>query len=123
MTLPYDNELPSVGSDVRHYRDTSINGFSSTYSAQDAATIGKQPTPSIESHRNELASAVAEINAELEAANHPFSLSIDPATGRVVMTVVSHDDGSVILQIPSATSLAIAKNINPRFGLLLDQYL
>jgi uncharacterized FlaG/YvyC family protein len=123
VALPYDNELPSVGSDVRHYRDASITSFSSTDSAQQTATIGKQPTPSIDSHRHEVASAVVEINAELQAANHPFSLSIDPATGRVVMTVVSPDDGSVILQIPSATSLAIARNINPRFGFLLDQYL
>lgn len=123
MTLRYDNERASVGYDVRHYPDGSITSFSSITLAQHAATIGEQPTPSVDSNTPEVVSAITEINTELQAANYPFSLSIDPSTGRVVMTAVSPDDGSVILQIPSETSLAIAKNINPRFGLLLDQFL
>ena len=123
MTLRYENEPASVDSDVRRYRDVPLTSFSSITLAQHEATIGEQPTPSVDSNTPEVVSDITEINAELQAANHPFSLSIDPATGRVVMTVVSPDDGSVILQIPSATSLAIAKNINPRLGLLLDQFL
>lgn len=65
------------------------------------------PAPSAQQH----AEAVAVLNHHLQMANTNLKFQVDEATGRTFFQVVNENSGEVVLQVPSAEALAMARNL------------
>lgn len=58
-----------------------------------------------------LASALEELNKNMEAWATGMRFDIDPDTDRIVLSLVDNENGEVIRQVPSDAVMAIAKMI------------
>ena len=71
--------------------------------------------------QRQLDEALAQLNEQMKRSGRDLNFSRDPAADRTVITVRSSQTGEVIRQIPDATLLRVAHNIEKVKGLLMDQ--
>lgn len=55
--------------------------------------------------------ALAEVNQHLQKAGSELKIQVDHDTGHTVFKVINPGSGEVILQVPSAEMLALARNV------------
>lgn len=79
---------------------------------------GPETIPPIEA--GALASAVEEIQLNVQNLQRSLRFSVDEASGRTVITVVDKETDKVIRQIPPAEVIAIARRIEDAVGLFVE---
>lgn len=65
--------------------------------------------------------ALAKLNEQMKQSGRDLNFSRDPAADRTIITVRSSQTGEVIRQIPDATLLRVAHNIEQVKGMLLNE--
>ncbi len=101
------NEASGVG--ATRNAEAKLKAFSSN---------GPESIPAVEP--GALASAVEEIEQNLQSLQRSLRFSIDEASGRTVITVVDKETDKVIRQIPPAEVIAIARRIEDAVGLFVE---
>jgi len=71
--------------------------------------------------QRQLDEALAQLNEQMKQSGRDLNFSRDPAADRTVITVRSSQTGEVIRQIPDATLLRVAHNIEKVKGMLLNE--
>ena len=98
--------------------------------AQTSADAPKQEAPpkpefvpsvSAEEMRENLREAIKRLNEMMRESSRDLNFSMDEATDRVVITVKNASTGEVVRQIPDATLLRVAHNIENLKGVLHNQ--
>lgn len=98
--------------------------------AQTSADAAKQetapkpefvPSVSAEEMRENLREAIKRLNEMMREGSRDLNFSMDEATDRVVITVKNASTGEVVRQIPDATLLKVAHNIENLKGVLHNQ--
>lgn len=82
------------------------------------ASRGSQPDPaqSAETLREELNRAAEALSQHYAAQQSDLRFRVDEDSGRLVVTVLDHRDGSVIRQIPGEDALRLARSLNQSPG-------
>lgn len=80
-----------------------------------------QATKKIQPSRQELESAVKDVNDFVSTVNSDLKFSVDEDTGQTVIKVIDVSTKEVIKQFPSEEMLAIAKALDSIKGLLVQQ--
>lgn len=65
--------------------------------------------------------ALAKLNEQMKQSGRDLNFSRDPSADRTIITVRSSQTGEVIRQIPDATLLRVAHNIEQVKGMLLNE--
>ena len=68
-----------------------------------------------------LEEALAQLNEQMKQNGRDLNFSRDPSADRTIITVRSSQTGEVIRQIPDATLLRVAHNIEQVKGMLLNE--
>ncbi len=71
--------------------------------------------------QRQLNEALAQLNEQMKKSGRDLNFSRDTTADRTVITVRSSQTGEVIRQIPDATLLRVAHNIEKVKGMLLNQ--
>lgn len=79
------------------------------------------PSVSAEEMRENLREAIKRLNEMMREGSRDLNFSMDEATDRVVITVKNASTGEVVRQIPDATLLKVAHNIENLKGVLHNQ--
>ena len=80
--------------------------------ARPAVASSQKPAGSTESgHGTSVEAAVSQVNAHLQQSGSELKFQVDQGTGHTVFKVVDPGDGKVLLQVPSAEMLAMARNL------------
>jgi flagellar protein FlaG len=77
-----------------------------------------QQDPNSPEHKQEITTAVKDINQFFQAAQRTLDFSLDDASGRMVMQIRDTTTNEVIRQIPSEDALLLAKKLDGLTGLL-----
>lgn len=72
------------------------------------------------SAEDDLRTAIAELNQQLESSGRQLGFAVDPVLKRPIITVRSSDTGEVIRQIPSEAVLRVAHTFEALKGLVHD---
>ena len=97
--------------------------------ATAAAAEEKQPDPepkfeplvSSEERRENLRSAIQRLKDMMKEGSRDLNFSMDETTDRVVITVKNANTGEVVRQIPDATFLRVAHNLENLKGVLHNE--
>lgn len=100
-----------------------------TMPAHATAAEEKQPEPepkfeplvSSEERRENLRSAIQRLNDMMKESSRALNFSMDETTDRVVITVKNANTGEVVRQIPDATFLRVAHNLENLKGVLHNE--
>jgi flagellar protein FlaG len=68
--------------------------------------------------------AMGQLNSHLQQADSSLKFQVDQSTGRAYFQIVNDSTGEVVLQVPSAQMLAMARNLqtlDKKMGVLVDQ--
>lgn len=87
--------------------------------AQEAPKF--EPLVSSEEMRENLKEAVKRLNEMMREGNRDLNFSMDETTDRVVITVKNANTGEVVRQIPDATLLRMAHNLENLKGVLHNE--
>ena len=68
-----------------------------------------------------VADAVKQLNKSVEQSGQSISFSIDTDSGRTVVKVIDTETQKVLRQVPSETTIAIAKTLDSVKGQLINQ--
>lgn len=79
-----------------------------------AATVAAVPG------REQLTALAEEMNQTLKQINGNFSVSVDDATGVVVVRITDEDTGEVVKQIPPQQVLDVSVSVEKIVGLLVN---
>lgn len=80
-----------------------------------------EPLVSSEEMRENLKEAVKRLNEMMREGNRDLNFSMDETTDRVVITVKNANTGEVVRQIPDATLLRMAHNLENLKGVLHNE--
>lgn len=80
-----------------------------------------EPLVSTEEMRENLREAVKRLNEMMREGNRDLNFSMDETTDRVVITVMNANTGEVVRQIPDATLLRMAHNLENLKGVLHNE--
>ncbi len=81
----------------------------------------KAPNADPQEMQRHLDEALAKLNEQMKQSGRDLNFSRDPAADRTIITVRSSQTGEVIRQIPDATLLRVAHNIEKVKGMLLNE--
>lgn len=87
----------------------------------DSASPKFEPTISTEEMRENLRQAIKRLNEMMRENNRDLNFSMDETTDRVVITVKNASTGEVVRQIPDATLLRVAHNLENLKGVMHNQ--
>lgn len=90
-------------------------------SSQESAKADFEPTISSEEMRENLREAIKRLNEMMRQNSRDLNFSMDETTDRVVITVKNANTGEVVRQIPDATLLRVAHNLENLKGVLHNQ--
>lgn len=89
------------------------------------ARVASAPADGAQEHRaspEQVKEAVQQMNRAMRTASSSLEFSVDQATDRVIVTMTDRDTGEVVMQIPSAQTLELARYLdNASKGALLSQ--
>lgn len=80
-----------------------------------------EPKADPQEMQRHLDEALAKLNEQMKQSGRDLNFSRDPAADRTIITVRSSQTGEVIRQIPDATLLRVAHNIEKVKGMLLNE--
>jgi flagellar protein FlaG len=80
-----------------------------------------EPLVSTEEMRENLRAAVKRLNEMMQEGNRDLNFSMDEVTDRVVITVKNANTGEVVRQIPDATLMRMAHNLENLKGVLHNE--
>ncbi|MET3117834.1 flagellar protein FlaG [Undibacterium sp. GrIS 1.8] len=120
--LSTGNQLPS-GQTVSD-RSTSGNiATTSTVKASTPTETAQAITPAAKTQatRDQVDSAVKDINKALQSSSQGLEFSIDPDSKHVVVKLIDQQTKQVLRQIPNEEVLEISKSLDKLLGLLIKQ--
>ena len=120
--LSTGNQLPS-GQTVSD-RSTSGNiATTSTVKASTPTETAQATTPAAKTQatRDQVDSAVKDINKALQSSSQGLEFSIDPDSKHVVVKLIDQQTKQVLRQIPNEEVLEISKSLDKLQGLLIKQ--
>lgn len=95
--------------------------------ARQGATPVESPTPSeapvataVVPGKEELMALAEEMNQTLKQINGNYSVSVDDATGVMVVRITDEDTGEVVKQIPPQQILDVSVSVERIVGLLVN---
>lgn len=80
-----------------------------------------EPTIDVEEMRENLREDLERLNEMMRKNSRNLSFSMDEATDRVIVTVKNTQTGEIIRQIPDATTLRVAHNLENIKGMLHNE--
>ncbi|MGB3596139.1 MAG: flagellar protein FlaG [Pseudomonas neustonica] len=93
----------------------------SVASAQPVSTLGREAVEqSTEVGREQLQSAVADIQDFVQSVRRDINFNLDDESGRIVINVTEATSGDMIRQIPSEEALRLAENLSEIRSVLFE---
>lgn len=78
------------------------------------------PRPVEEAVRDELDSAVTDLQSRMQNVQRDLNFSVDDSTGEVVVKVIDGESGKVVRQIPSEEVLKLAEQLDGVRSLMFE---
>jgi flagellar protein FlaG len=110
-SVPYQGQTPAAAA----RQSTDVAGIVAAPTAPVQVKLDGKPG---QESKQQISSAVSEINNFFQMAQRSLSFSLDESSGKMVMQITDTETHEVIRQIPSEDVLKLAKHLDELTGVL-----